>query len=496
MEMKSDKREIDKIYKRRDRYEIPDWQREKVWDEAKRQLLLDSILRGWKLPKFYFVAPAIEGGSVEVVDGQQRLQAIFDFFSGELALSARSAKEFGAARYADLPLNLSDAFDDYTIEFDSITNATEEEKREFFQRLQGGLPLTSSEKLNAIKSNLRDFCRKATKHSFFVSKVGVGDKRYAHFDIVAKVAVIEIDGLDVGLRFDDIKAVFDAQAKFSPRSNVARRVTEAFDYLDRVFPATSSILGNRTIVQAIATLIARLLASGDIDGYEDRLRAFFEGFVSELSHQVELGPKATDDEYVAFQRTLNANVRAGARVRQRILLSKLLQFEPKLAATLGPGIVAESGVSGDSKERASAIADLVEKININYQSKTGKDLFKATNKTVKALQRLGTPVTDVEEYGKLVDDLYFVLWEGVGERLKGAEPSSFTDVNILRTHLRHDVDHGKNTKASRKRHASTFAKYAGGSAPETIDPEGFAVTQRNLLAAVESDLRALLGAAR
>lgn len=224
------------------------------------------------------------------------------------------------------------------------------------------------------------------------------------------------------------------------------------------------------------------------------MRAFFDGFVSELSHQVELGPKATDDEYVAFQRTLNANVRAGARVRQRILLSKLLQFEPKLAATLGPGIVAESGVSGDSKERASAIADLVEKININHQSKTGKDLFKATNKTVKALQRLGMPVTSVDEYGKLIDDLYFVLWEGVGERLKDAEPSSFTDVNILRTHLRHDVDHGKNTKLIRKRHANTFAKYAGGSAPETIDPEGLAVTQRNLLAAVESDLRVLLAA--
>ena len=31
MKMAPERRAIDKIYKRRDRYDIPDWQREKVW---------------------------------------------------------------------------------------------------------------------------------------------------------------------------------------------------------------------------------------------------------------------------------------------------------------------------------------------------------------------------------------------------------------------------------------------------------------------------------
>jgi hypothetical protein len=31
MKMLSDKRAIDKIYKRRNRYEIPEWQRQEVW---------------------------------------------------------------------------------------------------------------------------------------------------------------------------------------------------------------------------------------------------------------------------------------------------------------------------------------------------------------------------------------------------------------------------------------------------------------------------------
>ena len=93
MKIQLKSRALDKLYKRRDRYDIPDWQRTKVWNVKKQQLLIDSILRGWRLPKFYFVADEAE--QYEVVDGQQRLNAIFSFFGNELALSAESAAEFG-----------------------------------------------------------------------------------------------------------------------------------------------------------------------------------------------------------------------------------------------------------------------------------------------------------------------------------------------------------------------------------------------------------------
>ena len=76
MDMQSKSRAIDKVYKRRDRYEIPEWQREEVWSEDSQRKLIDTILRGWHLPKFYFLASDTEEGYFEVVDGQQRLSAI------------------------------------------------------------------------------------------------------------------------------------------------------------------------------------------------------------------------------------------------------------------------------------------------------------------------------------------------------------------------------------------------------------------------------------
>lgn len=70
MKTTAGRRALDKIYKRRDRYEIPEWQRGEVWDKTKKQLLIDSVLRGWRLPKFYFVKDEDDG--YEVVDGQRQ----------------------------------------------------------------------------------------------------------------------------------------------------------------------------------------------------------------------------------------------------------------------------------------------------------------------------------------------------------------------------------------------------------------------------------------
>ena len=100
MQMRAERRALDKIFKRRDRYEIPDWQREEVWSLTKKQLLIDTILRGWKLPKFYFLRVSSEPDEYEVVDGQQRLLSIFEFLDNQLSLSEASGSSTICLRLA------------------------------------------------------------------------------------------------------------------------------------------------------------------------------------------------------------------------------------------------------------------------------------------------------------------------------------------------------------------------------------------------------------
>ena len=495
MKVSSGRRALDKVYKRRDRYETPNWQREKVWGTAKKQLLIDSILRGWKLPKFYFLKTSDDPEEHEVVDGQQRLNAIFEFFGNQLPLSAESQTMFGGKFYKDLSASASDVFDDFEIEYDEITDADEAEVREYFQRLQKGMQLNASENLNAIPSQLRDHCRKLANHNFFAKKVSFPNKRYAFFDVASKVTTIEINGIDTGLRYDDIKEAFDSQKGFSSSSPVAKRVDAAMEYVNRAFDTKNPVLRNRTMVQSIVSLASRIAASGRGAGSEKKFREFIEGFVQELTRQVELGKDATDQDYIEFQRSVSANVRGTAKTRQEILLRKLLQADPSFATVLGPAAVTESGITQDITRLSDSIGELVEKINDAHAAERGEDLFKATNKTNAALKKIAKPARDYKSYKSFVENLYFLFWEGSGGRLV-MKPDAFQDINALRTDLDHDVDHGDagKVRAKRKKISKTFGKYASTATPSTLEPEHFPAVQAKMLTAVKKALQAILTA--
>jgi hypothetical protein len=348
--------------------------------------------------------------------------------------------------------------------------------------------------LNAVHSSLRNYCRELAKHNFFTAKVNFANKRYAHFDVASKVATIEVEGLETGLRFDDIKEVFGSQSTFSTKSSVGKRLKQTFVYLDKVFSEKTSELRNRTFVQSIASLAAAIVRSGHSAGTEHQFKSFVSSFIAELSRQVEMGLNATDEDYILFQRSVNANVRGAAKTRHTILLRKLLQFYPTFLDVFGPAVIASSGMNQEIKRLGESIASLIEKINSKHGAEKGTDLVKLTNKTVAAIRSLTKPVRNFTEYREFITGLYFIFWEGVGQRLDGKIPTSFTDINILRTDLEHDLDHGKPKKAvsKRRRGSETFKKYANSTTPQTSAPENFPLLQVGLASRLETDLRNLL----
>ncbi len=127
MRMELRPRALDKLYKRRDRIEIPDWQRgsSKVWSLKKKQKFLDTILKGWHVPVLYFRKVGDE--AFECVDGQQRLTAIWEFLDNKILLSEESQETYGGPLYKDLKPSVSDKFDDYILQIEEIEEATDDE---------------------------------------------------------------------------------------------------------------------------------------------------------------------------------------------------------------------------------------------------------------------------------------------------------------------------------------------------------------------------------
>jgi len=98
----------------------PDFQRPAVWSRSQKQLLIDTILRGYDVPKFYWRKTGTKPDTYDVVDGQQRLRAIWEYQAGEFALPRDmddiDGDKVAGLKYESLPDDLRMAFDMYSLD--------------------------------------------------------------------------------------------------------------------------------------------------------------------------------------------------------------------------------------------------------------------------------------------------------------------------------------------------------------------------------------------
>ena len=125
----------------------PDYQRRAVWSSAARIMLVDTILRGIPMPKV-FLASSIKDTHTyrEVIDGQQRITAILDYLSDDFSLQPPYDGPYFGKTFTELDDKAQDLFLSYQIDFNEAQNATNEETREVYSRVNKyTVPLTKQE---------------------------------------------------------------------------------------------------------------------------------------------------------------------------------------------------------------------------------------------------------------------------------------------------------------------------------------------------------------
>ena len=465
---------------------MPDFQREEVWPNTKKRLLIDSILKGWHLPKFYF--RKLDENSYDCVDGQQRLTAIWEFFDDTLELDTEMAKRVGGAKYSLLPDDVSDTFDDFEIDIEEIEDASDEELEELFKRLQLGTPLNTAEKINAIQGELRDFCHEMAGKPFFKDKLPMKNTRYSHFESVAKWAFVEARGIQPQMRYPQLESLLRENRTFSRASDTAKRISGALDFLKTAFPDKCGPVRNRANTLSLCMLAGRVCAQGlSTPADAEVFRDFIHKFFAQLGTEVEKGVRATDRELLRYQTAITSGSTGGDSIRARIniLTKRLATHHPRFARLIGAYQAAADQVTHNLAEQSASARDMLYAINRKYSALHGEDLFKMTTESSAALATIGEPCWDITQYGKLVDALYFLVYEGSGacKRLPTPPPEFSMDVKFLRTAVRHDVDHGSETEVQKKRlrASETFERYSGKKSPEECGPEEFLGTQTRIL---------------
>lgn len=132
-----------------------DYQRsDKVWPPAARSYLIETILKGFPVPKLYlYQITDVKSREThkEIVDGQQRSAAILDFYNDKFKVTKLAENEdIRNRRYSELDGDDQQAFLDYAIDVDLFVSATTAEVIEVFRRMNSyTVPLNPEEQRHA-----------------------------------------------------------------------------------------------------------------------------------------------------------------------------------------------------------------------------------------------------------------------------------------------------------------------------------------------------------
>ncbi len=181
-----------------------------IWGIPTRQKLIDTVLNGFDIPKVYLADFTQSERSLDsaglpyaVIDGKQRLQALFSFFSGHLTLS----RHFVLNDDPTLPLSgltyqqivhdfpeVANRFASFRLTVMGVITRDEANINELFLRLNSSSPLTGAEKRNAMLGQVPELIRQLVAHPFFIRKIRFNTLRGQDSNTAAKLLLIEHAG--------------------------------------------------------------------------------------------------------------------------------------------------------------------------------------------------------------------------------------------------------------------------------------------------------------
>lgn len=202
----------------------PDFQRGDIWTVTKRKKLIDSILRGWKIPPVHFV---VDDDYLEVVlDGQQRLAAIRDFYNGGFPVDGNidpldnNISVLDGLFYKDLPIEWQRRFKCYTVTVIRLTEFKPGEPAELFYRLNQPTTLTSAEQRNAYigipRNQVKRLSELCVELGASKETIGFSNSRLAYDEVISKFCyVVERKSLKKKVTSGDLSEQYRKAQPFS-----------------------------------------------------------------------------------------------------------------------------------------------------------------------------------------------------------------------------------------------------------------------------------------
>jgi hypothetical protein len=332
----------------------PTYQRQSnLWDIVKKQRLIDSIINGFDLPKFYLADFTLMNSeelnprnlSYAVIDGKQRFEAILGFVDGKVRLAddfvckKRPSLDLAGLTYDELlkqAPKIAYDFDDYVLTVMAVTTDEVAFINDQFIRLNSSQPLTGAEVRRAMQGPVTTAVRVLVQHDFFTSRIKFSTSRGQADTLALKLLSTELFGVPV----DTGKANLDyfvrkgaevgADAILATQKGVVRKL----DRLSKVFNAPDELLTRSGAIPAFFGFIS--LVPDEALG---QIRPFLKKFETERSKiqkamkagnslpDVDFALEGARDKLLTYNTVLRS-IDDSSSLRMRIkVLSELFFYE-------------------------------------------------------------------------------------------------------------------------------------------------------------------------
>lgn len=183
----------------------PEFQRDSVWPKAAKAYLIDTILNQRPIPLFFFQRTrSLQSGHPEyaVVDGQQRLRAVFEFINNRFPLAQQTdsiAKKWVGKKYSELPADLQDRILNYDLVVQELSGYSNKDIRDIFVRMNKYVVKLSKQELRHAKQQgkFKDFVERLAKWKVWKDQKVFSAKQLARMrgaEFAAELAILLMEG--------------------------------------------------------------------------------------------------------------------------------------------------------------------------------------------------------------------------------------------------------------------------------------------------------------
>lgn len=311
----------------------PEFQRRLVWTIEDKNRFLETVLRNFPFPEIYIadgeVDLATALGTQLLVDGQQRITTLAQYFSGDPVLKLVSIPP-----YSKLDPEEQKAFLNYDVAVRDLGGVTREQILEVFQRINAtAYSLNEMEINNAVFAGaLKKFAESISSAPFFENHrifTATDLKRMGDLKFALSLTLTMLQGyfnrddaLEDGLRqYND---------EFPHADLVNKRIFALLEFIEECgFPTKSRIWKKADFFTALVELDRYLVENGKTPQPSEFLDVLENFFV--LVDNAD-GQSNEDVAFIYYKAALQASNDRVNRVRRGVIIAALLRGEdPKSA---------------------------------------------------------------------------------------------------------------------------------------------------------------------